>query len=46
MPTETYNFTYDTNAESVTVTATMRDADGNILDMITQTVDVPDGPSE
>jgi hypothetical protein len=42
MPTETHNFTYDTNAESVTVTATMRDADGNILDTITQTVDVPE----
>lgn len=41
MPQETHNFTYDTNAPSLTVTATMKDAAGNILDTIAQTVDIP-----
>lgn len=42
MPQETHNFTYNINATFVTVTATMKDAAGNILDTIAQTVDVPE----
>ena len=40
MPIETYNFTYNEEATEITVVATMKDFQGNVLDTISKTISI------